>query len=87
MSIWDIINPWGALRRERRRFVQAVADYEAERAVSASSLRQQRIENEALLDEIQQLGAELEKLRARIAKGHFRNPETGRIGRAGQVYE
>lgn len=80
MSIWDIINPWGALRRERRLFVQAVADYEAERAVSASSLRQQRIENEALLDEIQQL-------EVIIGKGHFRNPETGRIGPVGKVYE
>jgi hypothetical protein len=84
MSIWDIINPWGALRRERRLFVQAVADYEAERAISASSLRQLRETAEAtaedLLDEIQQLEAIL-------AKGHFRNPETGRIGPVGKVYE
>jgi hypothetical protein len=80
MSIWDIINPWGALRRERRLFVRMVADYEAERAISASSLRQKRNENDALLDEIVQLDAI-------IAKGHFRNPETGRIGPVGKVYE
>lgn len=84
MSIWDIINPWGALRRERRQFVRAVADYEAdyaaERAISASSLRQLRETAEDLLGEVG-------RLHAIIAKGHFRNPETGRIGPVGKVYE
>ena len=60
--------------------MRAVADYEAERVLNAISLRQKRIENEALLEE---------KLRldSIIAKGHFRSPETGRIGPVGKVYE
>lgn len=84
MSIWDIINPWGALRRERRQFVRAVADYEAERAIWVSSLRQLRETAEATAED---LLAEVQHLQDIIAKGHFRNPETGRIGPVGKVYE
>ena len=84
MSIWDIINPWGALRRERRLFARAVADYEAERAIRASSLRQLRETAEATAEDLLD---EVGHLRATIAKGHFRNPETGRIGPVGKVYE
>ena len=84
MSIWDIINPWGALRRERRQFVRVVADYEAERALSASLLRQLRETAEATAEDLLD---EVGRLHATIAKGHFRNPETGRIGPVGKVYE
>jgi hypothetical protein len=80
MSIWDIINPWGALRRERRQFVRAVADYEAAIRRMEAFRRLHIAANDALLEE---------KLRldSIIAKGHFRNPETGRIGPVGKVYE
>lgn len=84
MSIWDIINPWGALRRERRQFVRAVADYEAASIrMQTHTLHQQgqlAVVNDALL-------AEVQHLQDIIAKGHFRNPETGRIGPVGKVYE
>lgn len=29
----------------------------------------------------------ISNLRATIAKGHYRNPETGRLGRKGQLFE
>lgn len=87
MSIWDIINPWGALRRERRLFVQTVADYEAERALSAQSLREAHEYARGFEDIIHRLRKRGAELQARIAKAHFRNPETGRIGPVGKVYE
>ena len=87
MSIWDFINPWGALRRARRLFVQAVADYEAERAVSASLLRQFRQLRETAEATAEDLLDEIHRLEATIAKGHFRNPETGCIGPKGVTFE
>ena len=98
MNFWDSINPWGALRRERRQFINMVADYEAERALSKDALRmaQQRLETreEALHAQIGALKDELllykirhDKLQRTIARGHFRNPETGRIGPKGVTYE
>lgn len=88
MSIWDIINPWGALRRERRIFVATVADYEnahtrSEDAVRAAQQRADRayiaLNRRATKDRL--------ALAETIAKGHFRNPKTGRIGRKGETFK
>lgn len=84
MSIWDIINPWGALRRERRALINCITEYEGCIVRMETHLRRDNghltAANDALLDEVY-------KLKATIAKGHFRNPETGRIGPVGKVYE
>lgn len=98
MNFWDIINPWGALRRERRQFVNMVSGYENAFLRSEDALRmaQQRLEarEEALHAHIGALKDELllykirhDKLQRTIAQGHFRNPETGRIGPKGVTYE
>ena len=65
MTVWDIINPWGALRRERA-------------------------QNQHALDECREaehrLANRVQKLQAVVAKGHFRNPATGRLGRRGEIF-
>ncbi len=97
MNFWDIINPWGALRRERRQFVILVSDYENAFLRSEDALRmvRQRLETreETLTSQIGVLKDELllykircDTLQRKIAQGHFRNPETGRIGPKGVTY-
>lgn len=97
MTLMDIINPWGALRRERRLFVTTVADYENAHLRSEDALRmvRQRLETreETLISRIGVLKGELllckircDTLQRTIAQGHFRNPETGRIGPKGVTY-
>jgi hypothetical protein len=86
MKIGDIINPWGALKRARR----AIADYEAERDLSRTALRgmhQRAVTNEkAHALTAHNLRVEIKRLEKIIAAGHYRNPETGRIGRRGEVF-
>lgn len=93
MTLMDIINPWGALRRERRLFVTTVADYEAERTLGRDALRaaQQRadeLEGKLITAKGGLMACKLRNhtLQRTIAQGHFRNPETGRIGPKGVTY-
>jgi hypothetical protein len=76
MSIMDIINPWGALCRAKARIADLEADIE-------------HLDNEhagGLIWE-QELNNRLKRAEALIAEGHFRNPETGRLGRKGVIYK
>lgn len=97
MSLSDFINPWGALRRAR----VAIADLRIE-AVSAHGELREAQERVALLEQklsgtldradnlsLTALGRshEIQRLKAIIARGHFRNPETGRIGKRGETFE
>ena len=94
MNFWDIINPWGALRRERRQFVILVSDYEnaflrSEDALRMAQQRADELETKLIDAKNQLLSSRMraDKLRRTIARGHFRNPETGRIGPKGVTYE
>lgn len=94
MSISDIINPWGALRRERRAFALAVADYEGERALSKDALRASQQRAEALETDMVEAKKQLlacrlrnQKLTEKLGSAHFRNPATGRLGRKGETFE
>lgn len=86
MKIGDIINPWGALKRAR----QVIADYEAERDLSRTALRgmHQRAATEEKVHAlaVHNFRAEIKRLEKIIADGHYRNPETGRLGRRGEVF-
>ena len=98
MSIWDIINPWGALRRERRIFVATVADYENAHTRCEDAVRAAQQRGDALVAALQDADRAYIALNRRatndrlalaetIAKGHFRNPKTGRIGRKGETFK
>ena len=72
----DIINPWRALRRAQRLIAELLADVE--------ELEEER---ECTYKQYKALMQQLEGAKALIAEGHFRNPETGRIGPKGKVFQ
>lgn len=76
MSIMDIINPWGALRRARqtevvlnKNLAAALDCYHAQRNISHD------------------LAAEVLELEQKLQQAHFRNPKTGRLGKRGETFE
>jgi hypothetical protein len=72
----DIINPWGALWRARQLIAELLADIE-----------ELEEEQEYAFTEYKAVMEQLEAADALIAQGHFRNPETGRLGRKGEVFD
>lgn len=76
MSITDIIWPWGALRRARRNLAAARED-----------IRVLECRLEAYDVHLALATDARDKAQALIAQGHFRNPETGRLGVKGQVFK
>ena len=96
-----VINPWRALRAAREQLT--LERIQAAEAANIRSQRVEAAERSARLAEVElsatrkmleataQGLAEATKKNAAltkiIAKGHFRNPETGRIGPVGKVYE
>lgn len=72
----NIINPWGALRRANAKITKLEADIEC---------ANRRFENNRVFELM--LGKRVKELEALVAQGHFRNPETGRIGPKGKTYQ
>lgn len=87
MRLLDIINPWSALKQAR----VAVADYESERVLSRKAHRDLRgraeIDAKAHDLQVKNLEAEINRLEQVIAGGHYRNPQTGRLGRKGERFD
>ena len=86
MTLGDIINPWGALRAARK----AIDGYERALATAASvaseTARMLDLDSRVSTRKIQKLEDEIKRLEKIIADGHYRNPETGRLGRRGEVF-
>lgn len=89
MSFRDIFNPWRALREERARIV-ALEDHIAfqQRQIRENLDASQRFaataaKRSGLIAEQQKRIGELNRI---LATGHFRDPETGRLGPRGKVY-
>ena len=76
MNVLDTLNPWGALRRANA--------YIAELEADVAHLRR---EYEGGMIWEQMLAKRAKRLEALVAEGHFRNPETGRIGPKGKTFE
>jgi hypothetical protein len=87
MTLKDIINPWGALKRARAE----IADLEGERSGYFASQRDARavaaVNEKAHALKVKNLRAEIRRLEEVIASGHYRNPETGRLGRKGERFD
>lgn len=89
MTLGDILNPWGALRRARADLLEARGDLAKER-VAVERLAQKltdannRADNHSLtaLARANEL-ARMEKL---LKEAHFRNPKTGRLGHKGERF-
>lgn len=86
MSISDIINPWGALRRERQRYDDLCANTTA--ALRNAERKVEESEKEAREARLRAAIAktDITKLEAALREAHFRNPKTGRIGRKGERF-
>lgn len=86
MKLTDIINPWGALRAARK----AIDGYERALSTAASvaseTARMLDLDSRVSTRKIQKLEDEIKRLEKIIAEGHYRNPETGRLGRRGEVF-
>lgn len=94
MNFWDIVNPWAALRRERREHMVVVDNLIASSRMDRDALRmsQQRFDaHDAQLRDAKNslLAARIrnETLAKQLANAHFRNPKTGRLGRKGETFE
>lgn len=87
MKLLDIINPWGALASARRQ----IRDYElvldSAGNVLCSVNEQQRVDAKAHALKVENLKAEINRLEQVIAGGHYRNPQTGRLGRKGERFD
>lgn len=89
MNWSDIFNPWGALRRARAELSEARDLLVWERSqvrAARSEANILRSFGERDKDHIAQLKRENGALKRDIAKAHFRNPATGRLGRRGERF-
>lgn len=94
MTIWDIINPWGALRSERKHgnyeasgyilFIRELQRKIRDKETEVEDLDKQRKE---LFLKVLSVNEEATRLRALVSTGHFRNPATGRLGKRGETFE
>ena len=93
MTFKDIINPWGALKTARgyADYYRREADY-YERELSLSHKAIRDVHHSAATDakahalKVKNLRDEIKRLEKIIAGGHYRNPETGRLGRKGEMF-
>ena len=87
MKLLDIINPWGALKEAR----SEAAFYQVERDAFLAAHRHLRQRSEtdekAHALKVKNLRAEIRRLEEVIASGHYRNPQTGRLGRKGERFD
>ena len=86
MTLKDIINPWGALKKARRdaeynKDISRVFSEEVERVAEARD-----IDAKAHALKVKNLRDEIKRLEKIIAGGHYRNPKTGRLGRKGEMF-
>lgn len=89
MTLSEIINPWGALRRLRVAHAWLREEFEKERARADRAARgATEARNAADNHSLTAMGRaqEIDRLRDMLKRAHFRDPKTGRIGKCGQVF-
>lgn len=86
MSIFDIINPWGALRRSRADVAYLQDEFLKERSANErANERAAEANNRADQHSLTALARanEIARLRRLMADSHYRDPKTGVIGKKG----
>ena len=82
MSLSDIINPWGALRRLHQRYADLCSELRrAELKLSETDREAREARLKASLAKVH-----ISTLEAALKQAHFRNPKTGRMGRKGERF-
>lgn len=82
MSLGTLLNPWGALRRLNKRYVDLCGELRiAERQIKELDKEAREARLKASLAKIH-----ITKLEAELKEAHFRNPKTGRLGHKGERF-
>ena len=84
MSIKDIIWPWGALSEERTVRAAEKAYFLSELERRERQLEEERDRADRLSTKVIKLADENLRLRRLMENSHYRDPETGRIGKQGE---
>ena len=90
MTLSEIINPWGALRRLKVAHAWLREEFEKERARADRSARNATdARNAADNHSLTAMGRaqEIDRLRDMLKRAHFRNPKTGRLGSRGETFQ
>lgn len=87
MKLRDIINPWGALKQARREFGHMKGALDSTMGAYQNLIETELVNENAHKLQVKILRAEIRRLEAVIATGHYRNPQTGRIGRKGERFD
>lgn len=83
MTLNDILNPWGALRKAR--WLAASQQREIEALYTQLGVAETRASEAATSDlVIRVLRSKLERLDDTLKQAYFRDPKTGRFGRRGE---
>lgn len=82
MSLGTLLNPWRALRRLNKRYVDLCGELRiAERQIKELDKEAREARLRAAIAK-----TDITKLEAALKEAHFRNPKTGRIGRKGERF-
>ena len=84
MSIKDIIWPWGALSEERAVRAAEKAYFLSELERRERQLEEERERADRLSTKVIKLADENLRYRRLLENSHYRDPETGRIGKQGE---
>lgn len=90
MTLSEIINPWGALRRLKAAHAWLREEFEKERALAGrAAVMATEARNAADNHSLTAMGRaqEIDRLRDMLKRAHFRNPKTGRLGRRGETFQ
>ena len=84
MSIMGIIWPWGALSEERALRAAEKAYFLSELERREQQAEEERERADRLSNKVIKLADENLRLRRLMENSHYRDPETGRIGKQGK---
>lgn len=84
MSIKDIIWPWGALSEERALRAAEKAYFLSELERREQQVEEERERGDRLSNKVIRLSDENIRYRRLLDNSHYRDPETGRIGKQGE---
>lgn len=87
MKLLDIINPWGALASARRQIRNYGLALDTATDAFQDCIHNEQVNEKAHALQVKNLEAEIRRLEQVIAGGHYRNPQTGRLGRKGERFD
>jgi hypothetical protein len=87
VKLREIVNPWGALKQARAEIQSYRLALGGTEKLQRAQAAMHRVDDKANALKIQNLKDEIRRLEQVIAGGHYRNPQTGRLGRKGERFD